>query len=304
MRKLTSEYVRGEFLKEGYTIPVGWEYVNNRTKIPFTCKNGNGHEHSIIWSSWNHGIRCMYCSKNAPINTEHVRAEFAKEGYVISAYWEYIDCGIKIPFTCKNGHEHSITWSSWNGQGSRCKYCSKIAPIGIEHVRAEFAKEGYIIPEDCEYVNAYTKIKYLCPIGHEHSVRWHDWYSSGTRCKYCGRAKANLKHFGHNKLYLYWIRIYDWIHGKWCYKFGITSHKDIKGRFDRASKKWGFKFEILERTTQASREQICQWEVDLLHKVKDYRIEWVPSEFGGYSECFVSSEAFARNIWNKVTLGW
>ena len=155
---------------------------------------------------------------------------------------------------------------------------------------------------DWKYVNNQTKIPYTCNNGHEHSISWHHW-NRGNRCRYCSIAKGNLKKYGHRKLYVYWTKIYDWIHGKWCYKFGITGDKNIEGRFNKASKKWGFKFEILERT-EASKEQICLMEVDLLYHVRNYRAEWVPPEFGGSTECFVCSEAFARYVWNKVTLGW
>ena len=152
-------------------------------------------------------------------------------------------------------------------------------------------------------MNCSIKFTVTCPHKHDFKTNITNWLYGNHRCPQCSRAKANLKLFGHNKLYLYWIKIYDWINGKWCYKFGITSHKDIKGRFNIVRERWGFKFEIIDRT-EASKEQVCQMEVDLLYEVRNYRAEWVPPEFGGYTECFVCSEAFARNIWNKVTLGW
>ena len=296
-RIITSEHVRAEFLKEGYTIPVEWEYVNSRTKIPFICDNG--HKHSITRGNWSLGSRCRHCSYNIP-SSRDIRDSFYKEGYIIPEDWEYVNCDTNIPFTCSKGHSHSITRSSWR-RGRRCRYCGHNVPTS-EDVRELFLKEGYIIPVEWEYVNNHTNIPFTCSKGHSHNITRGNW-SLGTRCVYCGRAKANLKWFGHKKLYLYWVRIYDWIHNKETYKFGITSHKNIEGRFNKSSKQWGFKFEILDRT-EASNEQICMMEVDLLYEVKDYRTEWVPKEFHGHTECFVCSESSTLRIWNKIVNGW
>lgn len=110
--------------------------------------------------------------------TEVVREELSKEGYVLLG--EYVNSHTKISYVCPNGHKHSIQWGNWS-QGQRCNYCSKRPNISSVDVRELFSKEGFIIPEDWEYVNNHSKIPYVCPSGHESSVTWNNW-QKGSRC--------------------------------------------------------------------------------------------------------------------------
>jgi len=58
LAKLTVEFIRKEFEKEGYELLTNI-YKNSGQKLKYVCPNG--HKHSIIWSSWQQGIRCPYC---------------------------------------------------------------------------------------------------------------------------------------------------------------------------------------------------------------------------------------------------
>jgi DNA-directed RNA polymerase subunit RPC12/RpoP len=60
----------------------------------------------------------------------------------------------------------------------------------IEFVRAEFEKEGYILLSK-EYINAHSKLEYICPSGHRHSIRFYSWLS-GKRCPYCAGNRNNI----------------------------------------------------------------------------------------------------------------
>jgi len=46
MKKLTIEFVRESFAKEGYTL-LSKVYTNNSTKLDYICPKG--HRHSIVW---------------------------------------------------------------------------------------------------------------------------------------------------------------------------------------------------------------------------------------------------------------
>lgn len=53
----------------------------------------------------------------------------------------------------------------------------------IELIRKIFASEGYEILST-EYKNVNTKIDFICPNGHKHSIRWSHW-QNGMRCGKC-----------------------------------------------------------------------------------------------------------------------
>lgn len=202
---------------------------------------------------------------------------------------------------CPEEHVIERINSDGNYEPSNCKW-TYVPPITSESVRSEFAKEGCKIPYYWDYVNSYTKIPFTCSEGHEHFIIWNSW-NNGTRCVWCSRASANLKNYKPDEnLNLYWIKIYDWMHGKWCYKFGITK-TDISVRFTQSMKEYRFRIKHMRQTT-AIASQICMLEQSLLYSVRDYRAKWVPSDFGGYTECFDCSESEALNIWNEVVNGW
>lgn len=112
--------------------------------------------------------------------------------------------------------------------------------LTYEFVKSEFEKEYYTLLSK-EYKNNHTKLDYLCPEGHTHSITWRDWYS-GYRCPYCaGKAKKSIldikkvfedegyilltKEYKNNKQKLYficpngtshYIRWNDWQQGHRC----------------------------------------------------------------------------------------
>ncbi len=50
-------------------------------------------------------------------------------------------------------------------------------------VKESFEKEGCTLLSK-EYKNAKTKLNYICPKGHKHSITWNGW-NRGNRCSYC-----------------------------------------------------------------------------------------------------------------------
>ena len=120
------------------------------------------------------------------LTIEHIREKFNERGYTLLTE-EYINSKQKLEYMCPNGHKNEITWSHFQ-QGTGCSYCSKNAKLTIEQVREAFEKEGYILLSK-DYINSNTKLKYLCPNGHEHEITWND-FRSGYRCPFCKEYKG------------------------------------------------------------------------------------------------------------------
>lgn len=233
--------------------------------------------------------------------SESVRELFLERDYIVPNDWTYKTTRETIPYVCPNGHIHKMLIGNFK-KGKNCLYCCNRKSTNSTEVRLEFANEGCVICKGWEYVNAKIKIPYVCSNNHHHATSWKNW-KKNRRCKYCVRARINAERFISKKnLTLYWVKIYDWFHGKWCYKFGITSHT-VSVRFDNDIDEWGFNVDIVDQTN-AIGSHICMLEQSLLYRVKDYRAKWVPLEFDGNTECFECSEEEALHIWNEVVNGW
>ncbi len=178
MKKLTYEFVRGKFEKDGYEL-LSKEYTNAQTKLAYRCPEG--HEHSITWGDWYIGKRCPYCAGNGKPPVEFIESEFAKEGYLLLTK-KYTNNRQKLEYICPNNHIHGISWNSWQ-QGNRCSYCANNGKPIIEFIRAEFEKEGYVLLTK-EYINSKQKLEYRCSKGHEHIISWNGWWH-GYRCPEC-----------------------------------------------------------------------------------------------------------------------
>ena len=66
--------------------------------------------------------------------------------------------------------------------------------ITYEFVKEQFELEDYELLSE-EYVGAQTKLDYICPEGHKHSIRWSDW-QQGRRCWYCRNEKISERQKG------------------------------------------------------------------------------------------------------------
>jgi len=183
-KKLTYEFVKSQFEKEGYTL-LTKEYKNAHQKLDYICPNN--HRHSITWASWQQGHRCYYCVGKAKKTIEEVREAFESEGYTLLTK-EYKNNQQKLKYICPNGHKHSIKWHNWY-HGYRCPYCSGNTKKTIEEVREAFKSENYILLTK-EYKNAFQKLKFICPNGHKHSITWAN-FQRGQRCPYC--INKNIK---------------------------------------------------------------------------------------------------------------
>jgi len=183
-KKLTYEFVKGSFEKEGYEL-LSSEYVNSKTKLKYICPEG--HRHNITWQNWSANHRCPSCAGNIKLHIEFIKKSFEDEGYTLLSE-EYINNRQKLNYTCPNGHEHGTTWFNWS-TGHRCPYCTGQGKSTIEDVKLAFKLEGYILKSNV-YVNINTKLECVCPNGHETSMTFGN-FKQGYRCKYCA---GNVRH--------------------------------------------------------------------------------------------------------------
>ena len=135
-KKLTYEFVKSQFEKDNY-IPEFTEYINNHTKLNYTCPNG--HKYGINWNDWQQGKRCPHCYGNVRKTIQEVNNSFTNAGYVCLED-TYINSYTKMRYRCPNGHEHSMIWENWQ-QGKRCPSCAGNVKLTIYFVKKEFEKE-------------------------------------------------------------------------------------------------------------------------------------------------------------------
>lgn len=185
-KKLTYEFVKEQFEKEGYTL-ISKEYKDSKTKLEYICPSG--HKGSIRFDNWKQGKRCAKCSRNVKLTVEFIREQFEEEDYTLLTA-EYRNNMSKLYYVCPHGHEHYISWGNWK-QGYRCPYCSGKVSITIEYILAELLKENYELLSD-SYIDAHSHLEVKCPKGHVYHVNWNNW-NSGKRCPICPAQQSKFE---------------------------------------------------------------------------------------------------------------
>lgn len=187
MKKLTIEYIKNQFVKEGYQL-LTKKYKNHHQKLDYICSKN--HKHSISWSNWQQGIRCFHCVNRSSINIKFVKLEFKKKGYKLLTS-KYENAKQKLKYICPIGHNHNMSWNNWQ-RGNGCPYCSKKIKPTMAIIKPGFEKRGYKLLST-DYINAHTKLEYECPNGHKYSTRW-GHFAKGHGCPRCaGVEKLSLE---------------------------------------------------------------------------------------------------------------
>lgn len=177
-KKLTIEFVREQFEKEGYTL-LSKEYKNNKSKLKYICPKD--HCWDITWSDWSYGYRCAECGGTKKLTIEYIRKQFEEEGYVLLTK-EYINCDQKLEYVCPKLHERSITWAGWR-RGNRCFRCRYNNMYGENHPRWNknlTEEERDNRDEKRRYVQGYNEWKYL--------VKERDNFT----CQVCGQSRGSI----------------------------------------------------------------------------------------------------------------
>lgn len=182
MRKKTIEEVRNYFEKEGYTL-LEDKYINNSTLMKYICPNG--HIHSMNWNNFLQGKRCPECRGLLKYTIDMVKEKFKERGYILLSK-EYKNSKTKMKCLCPNNHEYETTLDNLL-RGYGCPQCAGQV-ITYKDVKEAFEKEGFTLLSK-EYKNAITKLEYICPKGHRHSVSWNS-FKNGARCPKCNESKG------------------------------------------------------------------------------------------------------------------
>lgn len=112
---------------------------------------------------------------------EFVKSKFNKKGYKLLTK-NYVNARTKLTYICGNNHKHSITWDNFI-HNIGCAHCSGKSKPHIDLVKETFAFNNYVLLST-KYVNASTKLKYICDKGHKGTIAWAEW-QRGQRCLKC-----------------------------------------------------------------------------------------------------------------------
>jgi len=133
------------------------------------------------------------------LTIKFVKSEFEKEGYILLTT-DYRNNRQKLEYICPNKHTWYISYNAWK-RGQRCAKCSGNAKLNIEQVREGFEKEGYKLINK-EYINAHTKLKYICPNNHRGLMSWSNWNNKKRfRCPKCSNKISKQEKIISNFLY-------------------------------------------------------------------------------------------------------
>lgn len=188
-KKYTYEYVKSKFEERGYTL-LETEYVNNRTKMKYICDNG--HENYMRFNSFKKGNRCPNCvyiktAERCRLSFDFIKNEFEKRNFILLED-KYINSRTKMKYKCDKGHENYTTYGNFSNN-RKCPDCSNLKKHTFKFVKNEFEKIGYNLLET-EYINANTKMKYICDKGHKNEIRFNN-LRRGNRCRKCWYNNSN-----------------------------------------------------------------------------------------------------------------
>jgi len=112
---------------------------------------------------------------------EYIKNEFEKKGWVLLSK-KYFGGKEKLDCICSNGHHLQIRWNDFQ-QGTGCSDCSVKKKKDINFVRKKFLEKGLVLLSN-DYINAHTKMEYICKEGHKDSTTWNQ-VRKGFGCYKC-----------------------------------------------------------------------------------------------------------------------
>ena len=185
--RLSNEYVKNYFKERGCTLSS--DYVNNRSKLKYVCKNG--HEAEITFHSFKQGYGCMKCSGNEKLTIEYVRDFFKERGCTLLST-HYVNSKSKLQYICKNGHTTEIRFNDFQ-QGQGCMKCFGNEKLTIEYVRDFFKERGCTLLST-NYVNNRSRLEYICENGHKTETIFNS-LQQGIGCAKCsGNEKLTIEY--------------------------------------------------------------------------------------------------------------
>lgn len=200
-RALTTEFVKEEFNKEGYTLLS--DYKDAKTKVRVRCPEG--HEFLVQYKNFKYNnSRCPVCYReNLVVHNKftykYVKDFIEKEGFKLLSD-TYINNSSTIKIKCPKGHVVETSFGSFS-QNKACRQCGaeqrgKNRRLDFDKVKEEFSKQGYTVLSET-YKNIDEKLKVKCPEGHVWYTSFHN-FKSGNRCFECTNKDKNV-----NRKYTY-----------------------------------------------------------------------------------------------------
>lgn len=163
------------------------KYVNNRTKLHWSC--ANGHEWKAAGGAVKLGSWCPTCAGNVPGTLEEMqKLATLRGGKCLSQ--QFVNSGTRLQWQCSEGHEWAAVPSSVK-KGSWCAICSRKTAVNklrlsIEEMRTIAADRGGKCLSE-KYVNAITKLRWKCSEKHEWEAVPGSIKNNGTWCPYCSK---------------------------------------------------------------------------------------------------------------------
>jgi len=288
-KKLTYEFVKESFEKEGYEL-LSKEYISAHHKLKYRCPEG--YEHTITWAMWQQGQRYPYRGEANKITIEIIKKSMIKENYKLLTT-NYINRDQKLDCICPHKNIYRTTWAYWKN-GRRCSCSTKYRNrYSIDDVKEVFNKKGYKLLST-EYKGNKQKLDYICDKGHSGKVSFSNLLK-GVGCPQCANnVKKDINYVRENieyndyklisdeyvnskiKLHLvcpnghdYYVSWDNWnSKNNRCPKCNLVGTSKQELELIEFAKNLGF--EILER----DRSLIAPYELDIVIPAKKIAIEY------------------------------
>jgi hypothetical protein len=190
-QRLTIEQMRKIATDRGGKC-ISTEYVDNHTKLRWTCKDG--HEWEALPNNIKRGGWCPTCANIERGKSQRLKIEEMQDiaekrgGKCISK--EYHDANTKLSWQCKKGHKWERSPNNIK-HGSWCPYCAgRLKTLEGMQKLAE-RRGGECLSK--RYVDSHTKLKWRCKEGHTWDAIYRNIYN-GTWCPICaGGIKLTIE---------------------------------------------------------------------------------------------------------------
>jgi hypothetical protein len=166
--------------KEGYCLSD--EFINSNAKLKWKCKEE--HNWQQKWSYIKNGVWCPVCAEKLLISHAKKVAK-NRNGKCLSS--KYKNSKSRLKWQCNKGHVWEASIDSVK-RGSWCPSCARNKKLTIVDMDKIAKKRGGKCLSD-KYVNARTKLKWICKKGHI----WEAVPDSIRRGSWCRKCSSNQK---------------------------------------------------------------------------------------------------------------
>lgn len=182
--RLTYEFVKEQFKKEGYTLK-STTYKSCGIKLDVVCPEG--HAFNVRYDNFKYGTRCPICyQKNKSeiqrkYDHKYVKKYIKDTGHTLLSD-SYKNTKQILKIKCPKGHEYEKDFYRFM-KGERCSVCAQRKKYTYDEVKKFIEDRGYTLLSK-EYSNARTPLDLVCPKGHQYSIRFSN-FKRGSRCLKC-----------------------------------------------------------------------------------------------------------------------